>query len=157
MFELMVFLHLVTVVVGIGTVFLNGVYANISMKHQGLEGVAISEANEKVSGIAEKFIYAIPVFGILAVLASDDAYEFSETWIWLSIVLYVAAIGVAHSIVIPSHRRLNELGRIMGAGQGGPAEGQEMAAIGKRMAPAGMTLDLLAVVLIALMVWKPGN
>lgn len=157
MFELMVFLHLVTVVVGIGTVFLNGVYANISMKHQGLEGVAISEANEKVSGIAEKFIYAIPVFGILAVLASDDAYEFSETWIWLSIVLYVAAIGVAHSIVIPSHRRLNELGRIMGSGQGGPAEGQEMAAIGKRMAPAGMTLDLLAVVLIALMVWKPGN
>lgn len=30
-----------------------------------------------------------------------------------------------------------------------------MQAIGKRMAPAGMSLDLLAVVLIGLMVWKP--
>ena len=155
MFELLVFLHLVAVVVGIGTVFLNGVYANISMKRQGAEGLAISEANEKVSGVAEKFIYAIFVFGILAVLASD-VYDFSQVWIWLSIVLYVVAVGISHSIVIPGHRRLNELARIMGSGQGGPAEGQEMAALGKRMAPAGMALNLLAVVLIGLMVWKPG-
>ena len=42
------------------------------------------------------------------------------------------------------------------AGQGGQAEVDEMAAINKKMAPVGATLDLLAVVLIALMVWKPG-
>lgn len=157
MFELLVFLHLVAVVVGIGTVFLNGVYANISMKRQGAEGLAVSEANFEVSALAEKFIYAIPVFGILAVLASDDAYDFAETWIWLSTLLYVIAIGISHSIVIPGHRRINELSRVMGSGQGGQAEGEEMAAIGKRMAPAGMALDLLALVIIGLMVWKPGN
>lgn len=156
MFELLVFLHLVAVVVGIGTTFLNGVYATIAMKRQGVEGIAISEANFVVSDVAEKFIYAIPVFGILAVLASDDVYEFSQTWIWLSTVLYVVAVGIAHSIVIPGHRRLNELARLMSSGQGGPAEGQEMATIGKRMAPGGMALNLLAVVLIGLMVWKPG-
>lgn len=155
MFELLVFLHLVAVVVGIGTVFLNGMYANIAMKRQGTEGVAISEANYDVSAIAEKFIYAIPVFGVLAVLA-NDGIEFSQVWIWLSIVLYIAAIGVAHAVVIPGHRRLNELGRLMSSGQAGPAEGAEMEALGKRMAPAGMTLNLLAVVLIGLMVWKPG-
>lgn len=157
MFELLVFLHLVAVVVGIGTVFLNGVYANISMKRQGAEGLAVSEANFEVSALAEKFIYAIPVFGILAVLASDDAYDFAETWIWLSTLLYVIAIGISHSIVIPGHRRMNELSRVMGSGQGGQAEGEEMASIGKRMAPAGMALDLLALVIIGLMVWKPGN
>ena len=157
MFELLVFLHLVAVVVGIGTVFLNGVYANISMKRQGAEGLAVSEANFEVSALAEKFIYAIPVFGILAVLASDDAYDFAETWIWLSTLLYVIAIGISHSIVIPGHRRMNELSRAMGSGQGGQAEGEEMASIGKRMAPAGLALDLLALVIIGLMVWKPGN
>ena len=155
MYELWVFLHLVAVVVGIGGVFLNGVYANQSMKRQGAEGVAISEANFEVSAVAEKFIYAIPVFGILAVLA-NDGIDFDQTWIWLSLLLYVVAIGISHSIVIPGHRKMNELARRLASGQGGPAEGQEMQAIGKRMAPAGMVLDLLAVVLIGLMVWKPG-
>lgn len=157
MFELLVFLHIVTVVVGIGGVILNGVYANLAMKGEGTEGVAISEANFKVSDIAEKFIYLIPVFGILAVLASDDAYEFSETWIWLSIVLYVVAVGISHAVVIPGHRRINVLSRQLATGQGGPAEGQELGAIAKKLAPAGMALDVLAIVIIALMVWKPGN
>ena len=156
MYELWVFLHLVAVVVGIGGVFLNGVYANQSMKRQGAEGVAISEANFEVSAVAEKFIYAIPVFGILAVLA-NDGIDFDQTWIWLSLLLYVVAIGISHSIVIPGHRRLNVLGRQLATGQGGAAEGQELAAIGKKLAPAGAALDILALVIVALMVWKPGN
>jgi uncharacterized membrane protein len=156
-FELMVFLHIVTVVVGIGGVVLNGLYAKHAMKGEGTEGIAVSEANFAVSGVAEKFIYAIPVFGILAVLASDDAYEFSETWIWLSTVLYVVALGISHSIMIPGHRRLNVLGRQLASGQGGEAEMTEIGKIGKKLAPAGAALDILAIVIIALMVWKPGN
>lgn len=154
-YELLVFLHIVTVVVGIGGVLLNGVYANLAMKGEGTEGVAVSEANYKVSNLAEKFIYAIPVFGILAVL-ENDGIDFDQTWIWLSIVLYVAAMGISHAIVIPGHRRINQLARALATGQGGPAEGQELGVIAKRMAPAGMALDLLAVVIIGLMVWKPG-
>lgn len=155
MFRFLVFLHIVAVVVGIGAVFLNGMYANISMKRRGAEGAAISEANYDVSSVAEKFIYAIPVFGVLAVLA-NDGIEFSQLWIWLSIVLYVVAVGLSHAVVIPGHRRLNELGRIMASGEGGAGEDAEMTALGKRMAPAGMALNLLAVVLIGLMVWQPG-
>lgn len=155
MYELLVFLHLVSVVVGIGGVTLNGVYANLAMKGEGTEGVAISEANYKVSNIAEKFIYAIPVFGILAVL-ENEGIDFDQTWIWLSLVLYVVAMGISHGIVMPSHKRINVLSRQLATGQGGPAEGQELAAIGKKLAPAGMSLDLIAVVIIGLMVWKPG-
>ena len=157
MYELLVFLHLVAVIVGIGGVALNGLYAKRAMGGEGTEGVAVSEANYAVSNVAEKFIYAIPVFGILAVLASDDAHEFSETWIWLSTLLYVVALGISHSIVVPGHRRLNVLGRQLATGQGGAAEGQELATIGKKMAPAGAALDLLALVIVGLMVWKPGN
>lgn len=81
MYELLVFLHLVAVIVGIGGVMLDGLYAKQAMKGEGTEGVAVSEANFvavseanfAVSDVAEKFIYAIPVFAILAVFASDDA------------------------------------------------------------------------------------
>jgi uncharacterized membrane protein len=149
-------LHLVSVVVGLGGVMLNGVYANLAAKGQGSEGVAISEANFAVSNIAEKLIYLIPIFGIGLVFMSDDVWSFSQTWVWLSLVVYVVAIGLSHSTLIPGHKRLNVLGRQLAAGQGGQAEVDEMAAINKKMAPVGATLDLLAVVLIALMVWKPG-
>lgn len=152
MYELWVFLHLVTVVVGIGGVILNGVYARQSTQRRGPEGAAVSEANYAVSDVAEKFVYAIPVFGVLAVLASDDAHGFGETWIWLSTVLYVVAVGITHAVIVPSHRCLNELGR-----QGGPEAGRQMAPLGKRLAAASALSNVLAVVIIALMVWKPGD
>jgi uncharacterized membrane protein len=155
-YKFVLLLHLVSVVVGLGGVMLNGVYANLAAKGQGSEGVAISEANFAVSNIAEKLIYLIPIFGIGLVFMSDDVWSFSQTWVWLSLVVYVVAIGLSHSTLIPGHKRLNVLGRQLAAGQGGQAEVDEMAAINKKMAPVGATLDLLAVVLIALMVWKPG-
>jgi uncharacterized membrane protein len=155
-YKLFVVLHLVTVVVGIGGVVLNGVYASIAAKRKGPEGLAVSEANFTVSMLAEKFIYAIPVFGILAILASDEVWAFDQTWIWMSIVLYVVAMGIAHGVLIPGHRRINELSTALNAGRGGPAEASVLEATARKMAPAGAAVDLLAVVLIILMVWKPG-
>ncbi len=62
-------LHLLTVVVGFGSVMLNGIYAARAKNVGGREGVAISEANTFVSDkVAELFIYAVPIFGILLVL-----------------------------------------------------------------------------------------
>jgi hypothetical protein len=77
---------------------------------------------------------------------SDDVWSFGQTWIWLSIVLYVIALGISHGVMVPN-------GKKMLAGPSGP---EEAAALGKKLAAGGMTLDLLAVVLIVLMVWKPG-
>ena len=151
LYKLLVVLHIVSVVVGIGTVSLNGIYGSIAGKKKGPEGLAVSQANFDVSMIGEKFIYAIPVFGILAILASDDAWKFDQIWVWLSMLLYIAALGIAHAVLIPSHRKINELA----AGPPSPEVGAQMQALMKKMAPAGMTANLLAVAIIALMVWKP--
>ena len=79
----------------------------------------------------------------------EDYWEWSQTWVWLSIVLYVAAIGVSHSLQIPSARRMNEL---MAAGP----PNAETEVLEKKLAMGGTILNLLAVVIIVLMVWKPG-
>jgi uncharacterized membrane protein len=155
-YKLFVVLHLLSVVVGLGGVMLNGVYGSIAAKRKGPEGLAVSEANYSVSMLAEKFIYAIPIFGILAVLTSDEVWAFDQTWIWLSIVLYVVALGIAHAVLIPGHRRINELSAALNAGRGGPAEASALEATARTMAPAGAVTNVLVVVLIALMVWKPG-
>lgn len=145
-YKLVLFLHILSVVIGIGGVMLNGVYAAKAQKAGGQMAGAIMQANFDVTMVAEKFIYAIPIFGIALIGMSDDVWSFGQTWIWLSIVLYVIALGISHAVMIPS-------GKKMLAGPSGP---EEAAALGKKLATGGMTLDLLAVALIALMIWKPG-
>ena len=153
-YKTLLVLHILTAIVGLGAVMLNGIYAAQAQKRAGPGGRAVSEANYFVSNIGEKFIYAIPVFGILLVWASDKAWKFSQTWIWLSLLLYVIAIGISHSILIPGHKRINAL--LAEMEQGPPPQVAELQAIDKRMAPAGAALDVFVVVFLILMVWKPG-
>ncbi len=159
-YKTLLVLHILTAIVGLGAVVLNGIYASQSQKRPGPTGRAVSEANFFVSNIAEKFIYAIPIFGILLVLASDKAWKFSQTWIWLSLVIYVVAIGISHSVLIPGHKRINALLAEMEQGPppagGPPPQAIELQAIGKKMAAAGMTLNVTVVIFLVLMIWKPG-
>jgi uncharacterized membrane protein len=161
LYKTLLVLHILTAIVGLGAVMLNGLYAAQAQKRQGPGGRAVSEANYFVSNIAEKFIYAIPVFGILLVLDSGKGYwKFSQTWIWLSLLIYVVAIGISHSVLIPGHKRTNALLAEMEQGAppagGPPPQAVELQAIGKKMAAAGTTLDLFVVVFLVLMIWKPG-
>jgi uncharacterized membrane protein len=146
LYKLLVVLHILSVVVGIGATMLNGLYAAKAKQAGGPAAGAIMKANFDVTMVAEKIIYLIPVFGILAVLASDDVWEFDQTWIWLSLVLYVVALGIAHGNQMPAGKKM----------LAGPSSPQEAEALGKRLAMGGMVLNLLVVVIVALMVWKPG-
>src|SRR5262249_41233212 len=118
-----------------------------------------SEANYAVSLVAEKVIYLIPVFGILLVLVSNHGNSFSDTFVWLSLVLFVIAIGISHSLLIPGHRKINALLLEMEQGPapvgGPPPQVTQIQAIGQRQAGAALVLDLLLVSILALMIWQP--
>ena len=150
LYTLLKILHIVVVVVGIGSVSLNGLWGNEAMKAGPNGGAAIGAATIRVNAVAEYFIYAIPVTGILMMLLQDEhPWEWGQTWVWLSIVLYVVALGISHGMQIPSSKRINEL-----MASGPPND--ETAALEKKLAMGGTILNLLAVVIIVLMVWKPG-
>lgn len=160
-YDLVLVLHIIGVVVGFGTVALNGVYGVTAKNTGGAGALAITTANFKASKIAQLAIYTVPVTGIALVLLSDGAIGFDETWVWLSIVLYVAGMGISHGMVLPAAKRSLALQEEIVAGGpttgGPPPQAAELAALGKRLAMAGMVLNLLVVVLIALMVFKPGG
>jgi uncharacterized membrane protein len=91
-------------------------------------------------------IYAIvlAVTGILGfglISMSEDVIAWGDTWVWLSILLWVAANGVMHGMLLPAERAV--------------AEGDESAM--KRVLLAGQIATVLAVVLLYLMVFKPGG
>jgi uncharacterized membrane protein len=164
-YDIVFVLHLLAVVVGFGTVMLNGIRGAEAKKRPGPGGLAIGESGHLVNSVAEKFIYAVPLFGIGLVFMSDDVWSFGQTWVWLAIILYVVGIGVSHAVMIPSEKRMNVLaGELVSAGpppSGAPAGGPppqvvEMEALGKKMAAAGALLNVLVVIVVALMVFKPG-
>lgn len=160
LFKIILVLHVLSAIVGLGGVILNGVYAAQAQKRPGPEGRAVSEANFAVSDIAEKVIYLIPVFGILLVLTSEGAFEFSNTFVWLSLLLFTGALGISHSVLIPGHKKINALLLEMEQGPppagGPPPQVAAIQALGKKQATASMVLDLILVVILALMIWQPG-
>jgi hypothetical protein len=159
-FKLLLVLHILSAIVGIGGVLLNGIYAAESQKRPGPTGRAVSEANLAVTGIAEKVINLVPVFGILLVIASDGVFKFSMTFIWLSLTLFIIALGLAHGILIPGHKQINtlllEMEQAPPPAGGPPVQVAQIQALGKRQAATAMVLDLILVVILFLMIWQPG-
>ncbi len=159
LYRIVMVLHILVAIVGFGGVLLNGVYAAQAKQRPGPGGLAIIEANFKVTGIAEKFIYAVPVFGVLLVLLSDDIVEFSDLWVGLSIVVYLAAIGLSHAVLIPTVKKIIGLVREMNSGPppagGPPPQVAQVEALGKKAGMTAMVLDLALVVVLVLMVFQP--
>ena len=73
------------------------------------------------------------LFGILLIVSSDDAWEFSDTWISLAFLVWIAMNGVFHAMVFPARRAT-------------PDRAQLGIAI----------LNVLLIVMLWLMIWKPG-
>lgn len=165
LYKTLLVLHLLAVILGFGPAMMAGFYGAEAKKRRGREGLAIAEATYKVVGTyAEWFIYAVPVLGILLVLASDDAWKFSQAWVSLSFLIYIAAIGIVHAVHLPNLRRMNALMAELvngappagGATGGPPPQVAEIEARGKKAGMVGGALSLMAVVVVILMVFKPG-
>jgi hypothetical protein len=116
-----------------------------------------------VSKVGQYFIYAVFVLGILLVLASNDNIGWDDTWVWLSILLYLIAIGFSHGFQQPNAERIVALAEELTAAgpppegaQGPPPQVAEIEATSKKLAAGGAFLQLILLAIIALMIFKPG-
>ncbi len=160
-YKFVLVLHILSAIIGFGAVFLNGLYAAQAKARRGREALAVAESNWLVSRIAEWFIYAVFVFGVLLVLLSDETYEFGDTWISASMGLYIVALGLVHGLLRPNIQRV--LSAMRELAEGAPTEGAgpppQLAILEQRGRIVGATsaaLNALLVVILFLMVWKPG-
>ncbi|MBM3673390.1 MAG: hypothetical protein FJW88_00300 [Actinobacteria bacterium] len=64
-YKVLLVAHVLSAIVGLLTVFLNGLYARESKRRPEPGGLAISRANLTVSLVAEKAIYAVFLLGVL--------------------------------------------------------------------------------------------
>lgn len=81
------------------------------------------------------------LWGVLLIVTQEgDYFAFDQLWVNLAFVVWFAMNGVVHGMVIPSERKL--------------AAGDEAAA--KRLDAGGLIVTVLFLVMLYLMVWKPG-
>jgi uncharacterized membrane protein len=73
--------------------------------------------------------------------------EFSDTWIWLSLLLWLVAAAVVLALIFPTLDRATKQ----------IAEQQSVVTLTARVAASGGVVGLLFLVIIVLMVYKPGS
>jgi uncharacterized membrane protein len=86
-------------------------------------------------------------FGALGLKSADDAWSFSSTWVWLSLVLYVVALAINLFLVVPA---------LTAASESLATDATSAKAAGyPRIAAGSGVASLLLVLVVVLMVWKP--
>ena len=153
LYRLVLVLHILAAIIGFGGMFIAGFYGNESRKLPGREGLAVAETTLTVTGrIPTVAVCAVPILGILLILLSDDLWKFSEAWVSLSFLLYIVLMGLATGLQVPTIRKMVAMRATADAGSAA-----ELQAMGKKVATVGGIVNLLWVVILVLMVFKPGH
>jgi uncharacterized membrane protein len=140
-YNVMLFLHILTALVAFAPVF---VHPLLTRQSTALDAPDRGKVMGMIAGNGRR-IYApaliiTGLFGFAMQGMSDGVIEFSQTWFWLAIVLWLGMNGVLHAMLLPAERAL--------------AGGDETAA--KKVDTAGIVLIVLLLVMLYLMVFQPG-
>ncbi len=73
--------------------------------------------------------------------------EFSQTWIWLSVVLWLAAIAIVLAVIVPTLNKATALIQQQGS----------VVTLTARVAASGGVVGLIFAVIVFLMVYQPGH
>jgi hypothetical protein len=129
-YKLFLLLHIASVVVAFAPVVVDSVALSPATGRRGALRPLSATGRLVYSG----GLILSGLFGILLIVASEDVWEFSDTWISLAFLVWIAMNGVFHAMVFPARR----------------AARSERAQLGIAI------LNVLLIVMLWLMIWKPG-
>jgi hypothetical protein len=150
MFKILLALHLLVAIFAIGPL----VHAASTAGRGVRTGDAVATASS--ARVLRIYAYAsllVVVLGIGLMSAksprnpSKHVAEFSDTWIWLSLLLWVAAVAIVLAVVIPTLDRASA----------GIAKQESVVALTGRVAAAGGVVGVIFAGIVFLMVYRPGS
>jgi hypothetical protein len=129
-FKISLFLHILTVIVA----FAPAVLAVVPGGRDGALGV-LDRAGRQVYAPA---LILAGFFGIMCIVTSDvggvAVFEFSDTFVSLAFVVWIAMNGVFHALVLAGQKQNDE----------------------KKVTNGQAIMTVLLIVMLYLMIWKPG-
>jgi len=148
-YKIVYVLHIVAVVVGFGGVVLSGIATRTALERKGPEGGAIAAANSRTAAVAAYSLYSVPVWGIFLIILSDDQFTFAQPWVSASFTLFIVGVALMLGVLRPAMKRFD-------VAVADPAKAEEAEKLGTMLAVAGGVVSLIWVVIVVLMVFKPG-
>lgn len=135
-YNLFLLLHIVAVLVAFAPTVLHTLQATTGAADAG--GADRDVAYTRMFSLGG--LLAVFITGIIMIISSDEAIEFSDTWISLSFLVWFAIGGVLSALVLKGQKMLAE----------GDREGLRKAVLGNQIT------TVLVLVAVYLMVFKPG-
>jgi len=151
-------LHILAVIVAFGPTAAFGIIAAYGQRNPqwAVPSTAIMDLIEK--RLTVPLAVVVPLFGTALIFTAHVDLWRSE-WLLLAIVLYTLLFFYAVLVQVPTTTKL--LHALEAAPQGPPAAGTELssevATLGNRVRMGGILLSVLLVVILVLMVWRPGD
>jgi uncharacterized membrane protein len=149
-FKLLLFLHLLAAIFAIGPLVGTATTASRALRSSDA-GAATSAARTIRLYSYVSVVVVIFGMGLRSQKApwdsSEEVAQIGDTWIWLSLLLWVAAMALSLGVLAPSlTKAAAEIG----------SSGNASGMVG-RVAGAGGVLGLIYAVIVVLMVYQPGG
>ena len=148
MFKLLLFLHLLAAIFAVGP--LVGV-ATTAVRALRTSDVAAATSAARMVRLYSYVSVVVVVLG-MGLMSQDQpgsssakVAEIGDTWIWLSLLLWVCAMAVSLGVLAPALSKA-----AVGGGSGA-------SALVGRVAAAGGVIGLIYAVIVLLMVYRPGG
>jgi uncharacterized membrane protein len=151
------FLHILAAVIAFGPIFVFPIVGAMAQRSPQHFAFAI-ELNHVVElRLVVPVAVSMLVSGVGLIFAAHINL-LASTYLWVSVLLYLLAIAIALGVAVPSTSKLVKIAQVAEAAMPapGPPPPQVMALI-NRVRGAGMVLTLLFLIIIFLMVIKPGG
>jgi uncharacterized membrane protein len=147
MLKLLLAAHLVLAVFAVGPLVHAAMTAGRGIRTG--DGAATASAS-RVLRIYAYVSVLVVVAGMGLMSQKEDGHrlgEFEDPWIWISLVLYLVAVALVLGVIVPTLDRATKQ----------IADQQSVVTLTARVAASGGVVALLFLVIVVLMVYKPGE
>lgn len=177
-FEILLVAHVLCVVIGLGGMFFASYFTTVARRNPGPVGAKVAEMGSSLTlQRASSFVYAIPFLGFGMVALSHHQIQASSVWIQASLGLWVLIVLILVLGIRPNDKRIAALiaglpnwgvgTPVLSGGGGGappppapvPAPGEALELDGRfvRSLAYSGAIDVLMIVAVFMMVFKPGS
>lgn len=164
MLKLLLLLHLLAAIFAIGPLVHAVTTASRGLRRADAPALASSARMAKIYSMASVLV-VIFGFGLMSQKRrGKELGSFGDTWIWLSLLLWVVAVVVTFVVIVPSLKRASDaiLSAATGSASGdepsveAPAE-TNLKSLTGRVAASGGVVGIIFAVIVVLMVYRPGS